>query len=361
MNSSPDVLVLGWIAVVVMIGLIVLFGSWFTVEQQEVAIIQRLGKFLQIARAGLNFKIPLIDQVVANVNLRAGNRLTRCIFHKQPNRIHSSLRGLRFEDLNGDRLGCSGRPRRSPGRSAHAGKRSLQTAFRIDDEIGAGDNFLARLQAFLNAHFVSRFCTRLHFSRLDVVFLKKDEVAQAVKGSLGAQMSEYGYDILTALVTDIDPDERVKAAMNEINANQRLLEAAKAKGEAEKVLKVKQADAEAESKALQGNGIARERTEIARGLHDSAAMFQQGLPGATVQEAMVVLLLTQYFDMLKEVGGRSNTIMLPHSPGGLSDIAGQIRNAIVAAREVPIDHNSGPATPVDGAVMFGSAPSRNSA
>ncbi len=90
-------------------------------------------------------------------------------------------------------------------------------------------------------------------------------------------------------------------------------------------------------------------------------MFQQGLPGATVQEAMVVLLLTQYFDMLKEVGGRSNTIMLPHSPGGLSDIAGQIRNAIVAAREVPIDHNSGPATPVDGAVMSGSAPSRNSA
>jgi regulator of protease activity HflC (stomatin/prohibitin superfamily) len=182
---------------------------------------------------------------------------------------------------------------------------------------------------------------------LDDVFLKKDEVAQAVKGSLGAQMSEYGYDILTALVTDIDPDERVKAAMNEINANQRLLEAAKAKGEAEKVLKVKQAEAEAESKALQGNGIARERTEIARGLHDSAAMFQQGLPGATVQEAMVVLLLTQYFDMLKEVGGRSNTIMLPHSPGGLSDIAGQIRSAIIASRQVPeapIDHDDGAAT-----------------
>jgi regulator of protease activity HflC (stomatin/prohibitin superfamily) len=140
--------------------------------------------------------------------------------------------------------------------------------------------------------------------------------------------------------------------MNEINANQRLLEAAKAKGEAEKVLKVKQAEAEAESKALQGNGIARERTEIARGLHDSAAMFQQGLPGATVQEAMVVLLLTQYFDMLKEVGGRSNTIMLPHSPGGLSDIAGQIRSAIIAAREVPVDGaGGGPATPPDGATM----------
>jgi hypothetical protein len=93
-------------------------------------------------------------------------------------------------------------------------------------------------------------------------------------------------------------------------------------------------------------------------------MFQQGLPGATVQEAMVVLLLTQYFDMLKEVGGRSNTIMLPHSPGGLSDIAGQIRSAIVAARqvpEIPIDHDGGPATPADGAAMSSGAPSRNSA
>lgn len=107
------------------------------------------------------------------------------------------------------------------------------------------------------------------------------------------------------------------------------------------MLKVKQAEAEAESKALQGNGIARERTEIARGLHDSAAMFQQGLPGATVHEAMMVLLMTQYFDMLKEVGARSNTIMLPHSPGGLTDISSEIRNAVIAAREVPLDNGGG--------------------
>src|SRR5216684_3967252 len=325
MNSSPDVLVLGWIAVVVMIGLIVLFGSWFTVEQQEVAIIQRLGKFLRIARAGLNFKIPLIDQVIANVNLRV-QQLTVKVETKTRDNVFVHVTVAVQFSVFPDKV--------------------YQAYYSLTD---ATPQITAFVFDVVRAHVPS-----LH---LDDVFLKKDEVAQAVKGSLGAQMSEYGYDILTALVTDIDPDERVKAAMNEINANQRLLEAAQAK-------------AEAESKALQGNGIARERTEIARGLHDSAAMFQQGLPGATVQEAMVVLLLTQYFDMLKEVGGRSNTIMLPHSPGGLSDIAGQIRSAIIAAREVPIDGaGGGPATPPDGTTMrsdgapspnSGRAPSRNS-
>jgi regulator of protease activity HflC (stomatin/prohibitin superfamily) len=338
MNGSPDVVLLGWAVVALLIGLIVMFGSWFTVEQQEVAIVQRLGKFLHIARAGLNFKVPLIDQVVANVNLRV-QQLTVKVETKTRDNVFVHVTVAVQFSVFPDKV--------------------YQAFYSLTD---ATPQITAFVFDVVRAHVPSL--------DLDDVFLKKDEVAQAVKGSLGAQMSEYGYDILTALVTDIDPDERVKAAMNEINANQRLLEAAKAKGEAEKVLKVKQAEAEAESKALQGNGIARERTEIARGLHDSAAMFQQGLPGATVQEAMVVLLLTQYFDMLKEVGGRSNTIMLPHSPGGLSDIAGQIRSAIIAAREVPVDGaGGGPATPADGATMrsdgaltpsSGSTPSRNS-
>src|ERR1700694_2360009 len=303
MNSPAEVVLLRWAAVVVLIGLIAMFGSWFTVEQQEVAIIQRLGKFLHIARAGLNFKVPLIDQVVANVNLRV-QQLT------------------------------------------------------VKVETKTRDNVFVHVTVAVQFSVFPDKVYQAFYSLTDAT----PQITAFVFDVVRAHVSEYGYDILTALVTDIDPDERVKAAMNEINANQRLLEAAKAKGEAEKVLKVKQAEAEAESKALQGNGIARERTEIARGLHDSAAMFQQGLPGATVQEAMVVLLLTQYFDMLKEVGGRSNTIMLPHSPGGLSDIAGQIRSAIIAAREVPIDGaGGGPATPPDGTTMRSDgAPSPNS-
>lgn len=302
MDSSSTFVAVGWAAVVILIGLIVLFGSWFTVEQQEVAVIQRLGKFQRLACAGLGFKLPLFDQVVSYVNMRV-QQLTVKVETKTRDNVFVHVTVAVQFSVFPDKV--------------------YQAYYSLTD---ATQQITAFVFDVVRAHVPSL--------DLDDVFLKKDEVAQAVKGSLGAQMSEYGYNILTALVTDIDPDERVKAAMNEINANQRLLEAAKAKGEAEKVLKVKQAEAEAESKALQGNGIARERTEIARGLHDSAAMFQQGLPGANVQEAMVVLLMTQYFDMLKDVGARSNTIMLPHSPGGLTDIAGEIRNAMVAARQV---------------------------
>ena len=87
---------------------------------------------------------------------------------------------------------------------------------------------------------------------LDDVFEKKDNVAIAVKNELAELMSGFGYNILKALVTNIDPDEKVKAAMNEINEQQRLRMAAQEKGEAEKILKVKNAEGEAESMRLQG-------------------------------------------------------------------------------------------------------------
>jgi len=316
MNNSSELVAVGWTAVAVLIGLMVLFGSWFTVEQQEVAVLQRLGKFLRLARAGLNFKVPLIDQVASYVNMRVQQLTVKVDTKTRDNVFVHVTVAVQFSVFP---------------------EKVYEAYYSLTD---ATHQITAFVFDVVRAHVPSL--------DLDDVFLKKDEVAQAVKGSLGAQMLEYGYNILTALVTDVDPDERVKAAMNEINANQRLLEAAKAKGEAEKVLKVKQAEAEAESKALQGNGIARERTEIARGLHDSASMLQQGLPGANTQEAMVVLLLTQYFDMLKDVGGRSNTLMLPHSPGALGDIAGQIRDAMLAAREVSTNGGPGAAPPPNG-------------
>jgi len=177
MNGSPDVVLLGWVAVVVMIGLIVLFGSWFTVEQQEVAIIQRLGKFLRIARAGLNFKLPLIDQVVANVNLRV-QQLTVKVETKTRDNVFVHVTVAVQFSVFPDKV--------------------YQAYYSLTD---ATPQITAFVFDVVRAHVPSL--------DLDDVFLKKDEVAQAVKGSLGAQMSEYGYDILTALVTDIDHSRRI--------------------------------------------------------------------------------------------------------------------------------------------------------
>jgi regulator of protease activity HflC (stomatin/prohibitin superfamily) len=155
------------------------------------------------------------------------------------------------------------------------------------------------------------------------VFEQKEEIARAVKTELSKTMAGIGYIIRESLVTDIEPDPRVKDAMNEINAAQRMRMAAVEKAEAEKILAVKEAEAQAESKHLAGVGIARQRKAIADGLRDSVVAFTGNVHGATPREVMDLVLITQYFDTIKELGehSRSSTIFLPHSPGAVGEVA----------------------------------------
>ena len=166
---------------------------------------------------------------------------------------------------------------------------------------------------------------------LDEVFRNKDKIAAAVKDNLKETMDKYGYNIIGALVNDIDPDATVKQAMNEINAAQRLRKAAEEKGEAEKILLVKKAEAEAESTVLNGKGIAGQRKAIVDGLRESVEEFQEGVAGVETKDVLQLILMTQYFDMLKEVGAtsRNSTILIPHSPGGLNGVIDQLRDAVM--------------------------------
>ena len=146
-------------------------------------------------------------------------------------------------------------------------------------------------------------------------------------------MADFGYGIVKALVTDINPDTAVKSAMNAINAAQRERVAAEERGEAEKILQVKQAEAEAASKALQGKGIADQRRAIVDGLRESVQEFQEGVPGTTAQDVMSLVLITQYFDMLKDLGdnSRTNTVFVDHSPGGMANVKRTLTEAVLAA------------------------------
>jgi regulator of protease activity HflC (stomatin/prohibitin superfamily) len=177
---------------------------------------------------------------------------------------------------------------------------------------------------------------------LDDVFAKKDDIAEAVKVELSHVMESFGYGIVKTLVTDIEPDPHVKAAMNEINAAQRLLVAANEKGEADRILKVKSAQGDAESKALQGKGIADQRAAIVAGLRDSVDEFQRSVPGTTAKDVMNLVLMTQYFDMLKEIGasGKSTAILIPHSPGHLQTLSEQVRNAMLESSMVTGESSS---------------------
>ncbi len=272
----------------------------FTVEQQTAAVITRFGKFARIAGPGLHFRL-WIEGVAGRVNLRVQQLDVKVETKTEDNVFVHVTVAVQFHVL----------------------------AERIYEAFYKLDNPERQITSFV--FDVVR--ARVPRIKLDDVFEKKDEIADAVKAELAEVMNGFGYGILKALVTDIEPDAKVKTAMNEINAAQRLRVAASEKGEADRILKVKAATAEAESKALEGRGIADQRRAIVDGLRESVEEFQHSLPGATPQDVMNIVLLTQYFDMLKEVGASSeaSTIFLPHSPGHVTELSEQIRNAMLAA------------------------------
>ncbi|CAK9137085.1 unnamed protein product [Ilex paraguariensis] len=166
---------------------------------------------------------------------------------------------------------------------------------------------------------------------LDKVFEQKNDIAKAVEDELEKAMSLYGYEIVQTLIVDIEPDELVKRSMNEINAASRMREAANEKAEAEKILQIKRAEGDAESKYLAGLGIARQRQAIVDGLRDSVLGFSMNVPGTTSKDVMDMILVTQYFDTMREIGAssKSSSVFVPHGPGAVRDVASQIRDGLL--------------------------------
>jgi regulator of protease activity HflC (stomatin/prohibitin superfamily) len=277
---------------------------FFVVQQQTAAIVQSFGKYNRVAGPGLHFRIPFVEKVAGTVNLRVQQLDVEVETKTQDNvfvRVVVSVQYFVPPDKVYDAF------------------------YRLDDPVN-------QIRAFV--FDVVR--ARVPQIRLDDVFEKKDEIATAVREELSQVMDDFGYGIVKALVTDIDPDATVKAAMNEINAAQRMRVAATERGEADKILQVKAAEAEAESKALSGRGIADQRRAIIEGLRESVDEFRKTVSGTSTQDVMNLILLTQYFDTLKEMGhsSKTNTILIPHSPGHLGELAAQIRQAVITANEV---------------------------
>ncbi|GMY13578.1 hypersensitive-induced response protein 1-like [Fagus crenata] len=168
---------------------------------------------------------------------------------------------------------------------------------------------------------------------LDDVFEQKNGIAKAVEDELEKAMSAYGYEIVQTLIVDIEPDEHVKRSMNEINAAARMRLATNEKAEAEKIIQIKRAEGEAESKYLSGVGIARQRQAIVDGLRESVIGFSVNVPGTTAKDVLDMVLITQYFDTMKEIGAhsKSSAVFIPHGPGNVRDVAAQIRDGLLQA------------------------------
>jgi len=174
---------------------------------------------------------------------------------------------------------------------------------------------LSQPQAQIEAHVSASIRARAPKIPLDALFEIKEDLARGVGEELEKCMSTFGFAILDVLITDIDPNAAVKHAMNEINSSERLRVAALSKAEAAKILKVKEAEADAEARHLAGKGIALARQAIVHGLEDSVHAFTSHVAGTNPSDIMNLILTTQYFDMLKEMGAnsRSNTVYIPHS------------------------------------------------
>src|SRR5579864_5765896 len=300
--TGTALLVVG--SLVILFALSTVFGSFFTVETAQVAIVQRLGKFARVAGPGLNWKTPFIEVVVHRMSMKVQQFDVQVETKTQDNVFVQIPVSIQYKVI----------------------PEGVEAAFyKLSDPVKQIESMVYNV---VLGHVPKM--------KLDDTFLNQADIASDLRDNLDASMKEYGYSIVKVLISDIVPDTKVKAAMNDINAAQREREATVSRAETNKLLLVKQAEAEAESKRLQGEGIANQRKAIITGLKDSVEDFAKTVPGSTPQDVMQLVLMTQYFDTLKDVAANdhTNTILIPHTPNTLTDLFGQIRNAVITGTEL---------------------------
>ena len=283
-------------------GIIIFLSSFFIVKQQTAAVIERFGKFQSIRHSGLQLKIPLVDRIAGKLSLKI-QQLDVIVETKTLDDVFVKL------------------------------KVSVQYKV-IRDKVYDAFYKLDYPHDQITSYVFDVVRAEVPKMRLDDVFVKKDDIAIAVKSELNDAMMEYGYDIIKTLVTDIDPDAQVKAAMNRINASEREKVAAQYEGDAARILIVEKAKAEAESKRLQGQGIADQRREIARGLEESVEVLNK--VGINSQEASALIVVTQHYDTLQAIGAdtNSNLILLPNSPQAGSDMLNNMVASFTASNQI---------------------------
>lgn len=291
-----------FIPIIIFLGLIILISSFFIVKQQTAAIIERFGRFLSIRQSGLQLKIPLVDRVAGRLSLKI-QQLDVIIETKTLDDVFVKLKvSVQYKVIR---------------------EKVYDAFYKLDYP-----------HEQITSYVFDVVRAEVPKMKLDDVFVKKDDIAIAVKTELNDAMMEYGYDIIKTLVTDIDPDPQVKAAMNRINAADREKTAAQYEGDAARILIVEKAKAEAESKRLQGQGIADQRREIARGLEESVDVLNR--VGINSQEASALIVVTQHYDTLQAIGQEtnSNLILLPNSPQAGSNMLNDMVASFTASNQI---------------------------
>ena len=295
-------------------------GVPFSTETGTVRVISKFGKFSHISEAGCACLIfPCCWQTIAGtVSLRLQELKVRCETKTRDNVFVAT-------------------------------QVSVQYQVKLD-KIEEAFYRLTNPQQQIEAYVFDVIRSEVPKATLDNLFTMKEELSNRVREQLKVQMEQFGYEIIATPVTDIDPDVKVKEAMNEINRQERLKQAAKEEAEARKIILVKDAEAkaekitieakaEADAKELNGQGLARQRQAIIDGLQESVKLFKEGIPGADTSTVMDLILLTQYFDTLKDIGAtaNTNTLFIPSDPGHVRALSGQIRQGVLEGTEAAMN------------------------
>jgi regulator of protease activity HflC (stomatin/prohibitin superfamily) len=286
----------------VIIALMLLKGTIYMVKQQTAVVIERLGKFHKVSRPGLQFKIPLIDSIAGDINLKV---------RELPVEVETKTKDDVFVKI------------------------IVSVQFFVVNSIeGIEDSFykLNNPEQQIQSYVFDSIRSEVPKMELDSVFAEKDKIAIAVKNELSETMQQFGFDFIKALVTDIDPDSKVKHAMNEINAAKRMKEAAKEEAAAAKIRVIAAAEADAESKRLAGEGIALQRIAIANGLKESVAEVKLAMEDhVTSQDVMNMLFMTQHYETVAKLSeNNTSTIFMPYSPDNVGDLQMQIQSSLLA-------------------------------
>lgn len=295
-----------WLVAALVI-VVLLIASVRIVPQQSVYLVELFGRYRRMLTPGLNFLIPLIEQVA----------------HKQSMRTRQL--DVDVETKTNDNVFVVVR---------------VSVQYRVSNETSVYNAFyqLENPEWQMQSYVFDTVRAQIPKQNLDAVFDNKDSISKDVKAQLRDTMEEYGFEIIASLVTDIDPDQSVKDSMNQINAAERERRAAEHKAEAEKIMLVKQAEADKESKILQGQGIAGQRLAIAEGLRDSIAMVTDQANDITSKDVIDLLKFTNYVDVLGSFDtAGSKVIMLPQPTGQLDSLSSDILSAMEAAKDTKKD------------------------
>ena len=285
-------------------------GAFFVVKQQSAVIIERLGKFQSIRGAGFHVKLPFIDNKAATVSLRT-RKNGFDIDVKTKDNVTIGIEVSAQYHVSYD---MGSRPEESG---------IYKSYYMLQQPVAQMRDFITdALRSSIPAY------------TLDEVFAKKDDIAKDVNVTVSEQMADYGFTLVSTLITKIALPKEVEDSMNQINAAQRTKAAAQDLAEADRIRRVTEALAEAEAMEKSGEGIANQRKAIAQGIKDSLETIQE--TGVGNDEANELFMFTQWTEMMSEFAksGKSSTVVLPSD---FSETKGMFEQMFCAGKALASD------------------------